>query len=114
MATNKSEYMRDWYQRNKEREQARSRRSRRLASGVIGATGETRAGQCAICHAHADPLCLDHDHQTGLPRGWLCGRCNKALGLLDDSQERLAAAAAYLAQTRLVCYYDMERMCQNC
>ena len=28
---------------------------------------------------------LDHDHKTGEFRGWLCGGCNRAFGLLGDS-----------------------------
>ncbi|MGC4989901.1 endonuclease domain-containing protein [Nocardia salmonicida] len=42
-------------------------------------------GQCAIC---AEPwerggnwgMVLDHDHNTGLIRGWLCRNCNAAEG----------------------------------
>ncbi len=32
-------------------------------------------------------LCVDHSHETGEFRGFLCHKCNKALGLLGDSEE---------------------------
>jgi Recombination endonuclease VII len=37
----------------------------------------------------------DHNHLTGTFRGWLCVRCNHALGLLKDSPERCLALARY-------------------
>jgi hypothetical protein len=44
-------------------------------------------GRCAMCGASTEafgpfPLRLlrDHDHATGLPRGWLCRGCNHAEG----------------------------------
>ncbi len=52
-------------------------------------------GACEICGA-AEDLCWDHDHDTSRFRGTLCGRCNSAVGLMDDDAERLRAAAAYL------------------
>lgn len=39
---------------------------------------------------------MDHCHRTGVFRGWLCGRCNRGLGLLGDTHEALERAAAYL------------------
>lgn len=56
---------------------------------------------CAIC-TRRDPVVstggfhVDHDHRTGQVRALLCGRCNIAIGLLDDSPERAEALAAYL------------------
>ncbi len=56
-------------------------------------------GHCAICPAVSDGkrrLAVDHDHKTGRVRGLLCGRCNKALGLFDETVTRIEAAARYL------------------
>jgi Recombination endonuclease VII len=39
-----------------------------------------QAGRCATC-GHVRHLVEDHDHETGLVRGWLCRRCNTAEGL---------------------------------
>lgn len=56
-------------------------------------------GVCAICYL-PDPqgiaLAVDHDHETGENRGLLCGRCNKAIGLLHDDFDRILATAAYI------------------
>jgi hypothetical protein len=39
-----------------------------------------QCGRCAICGCHNrdDRLVLDHDHASGLVRGWLCQGCNIA------------------------------------
>jgi len=39
---------------------------------------------------------LDHDHTTNTFRGWLCQKCNRALGNFNDSIERLERAIQYL------------------
>jgi hypothetical protein len=36
-------------------------------------------GRCAICGKVRDLVC-DHDHETGLVRGWLCRSCNTTEG----------------------------------
>jgi len=41
-------------------------------------------------------LQLDHCHATKRFRGWLCHKCNKALGLLSDNPTLLRRAADYL------------------
>ena len=40
--------------------------------------------------------CLDHDHNTGSMRGWLCHECNRALGNFKDNIEILERALKYL------------------
>ena len=39
---------------------------------------------------------LDHCHETGAFRGWLCNQCNMGIGALGDSIEGLERAIAYL------------------
>jgi hypothetical protein len=56
-------------------------------------------GKCA-CGAvtgrnNAEALHVDHDHNTGLIRGLLCHRCNRAIGLVDDPKS-LRALADYI------------------
>lgn len=58
-------------------------------------------GRCHVCgvpEAECDQrLHLDHCHATGTFRGWLCGSCNHAAGLLRDSQEIALSLANYLS-----------------
>lgn len=60
---------------------------------------EARYGaSCGICGAFATArrrLDRDHDHKTGLPRGLLCARCNRALPSWVTAQW-LRRAAYYL------------------
>ena len=51
---------------------------------------------CGVVPTKDNPLHLDHDHQTGKFRGWLCGRCNRSIGQLGDSVEGLMRAIHYL------------------
>ena len=39
---------------------------------------------------------LDHCHDTESFRGWLCHKCNRALGGFDDDVEILNRAKVYL------------------
>ena len=61
--------------------------------------------RCEICGRtpqEANPggrfvrLSLDHCHETGALRGFLCGPCNSGLGQLGDTSKRLHAALEYL------------------
>lgn len=54
---------------------------------------------CECCQASPKPgkaLCRDHNHDTGLFRGWLCHSCNLGIGLLGDDLLGVTAAARYL------------------
>ncbi len=57
-------------------------------------------GKCEMCGVPEmelnKKLQMDHNHETGEFRGFLCGKCNKALGLLNDSRELLTNALRYL------------------
>lgn len=102
---------RRWVQDNRARHAA-TRHARELRE-TYGITVEDydrmlaeQNGVCAICRqdeptAHGRTgtrfrLSVDHDHETGRVRGLLCQKCNRAIGLLNDDPDRLAAAIAYL------------------
>lgn len=71
----------------------------RKQAGCVNPSGETRDGPCEICGSHAAPLHFDHNHETGEFRGWLCGPCNRAIGLMKDDPLRLELAAKYLRRS---------------
>ena len=50
--------------------------------------------------------CCDHDHDTGLFRGWLCHKCNLGLGNLNDSISRLQNAIEYITKSKSKENYD--------
>jgi hypothetical protein len=52
-------------------------------------------GLCEICKKQCK-LHRDHDHATGLSRGFLCLNCNTGLGQFKDKPELLVAAIEYL------------------
>ena len=102
----------------------RVRQSRRKSSyGVTAeqheAILEAQGGVCAICGGPPSDdrgYHLDHCHETNRVRGLLCGRCNTALGMLDDDSERLRAALRYLAgaDTGIVAVQRAKRTHANC
>lgn len=69
---------------------------RKNTLGIVDATDERGSGPCEVCGREGLRLCQDHDHSTGLRRGWLCVACNRGLGYLQDSPEILRNALAYL------------------
>jgi len=62
--------------------------------------------QCPLCFCeekdavgkggNAGPWVLDHDHERGEFRGWLCHSCNRALGAFNDNIPRLKRAIKYI------------------
>jgi hypothetical protein len=86
------------------RSQARAQRAKRLER-VYGVTPEqenayrARYGHlCIICGAVTGHhgRCLDHDHETGAPRGFLCHTCNRLLGEWREDPAIFARAIRYL------------------
>ena len=58
-------------------------------------------GCCAICDrpekdAPRQRLFVDHCHHTKVVRGLLCGRCNTAIGNLNDDPVLVESALNYL------------------
>lgn len=70
-----------------------------------GITPETYAAllaaspYCGICKrefGESTKACLDHCHETGTVRGFLCNACNVGLGSFNDNPELLEAALLWL------------------
>lgn len=56
---------------------------------------------CEVCGQPHSKIVLDHCHETGAFRGWLCDPCNVVLGLVKDNAERLDLLAAHLREPKI-------------
>lgn len=66
---------------------------------------ESQDGRCKICSKTAEELgeprlSVDHDHETKVVRGLLCGNCNRGLGKFRDDPGLLRSAIQYLEESR--------------
>lgn len=56
-------------------------------------------GACSCCkRKRKGTLHLDHCHDTGRLRGFVCAGCNTAIGLIGESASALAAASRYVQE----------------
>lgn len=64
----------------------------------------SKPNQCEVCgsiqEGNKNKICWDHDHVTDKFRGWICFRCNFALGLMKDNVELIEALAIYLKKSK--------------
>lgn len=67
-----------------------------LTKKEVRALRRKHQGRCAIC-AHKKPLCLDHCHLSGKPRGFLCITCNTGLAFVERGPDLVKKAQKYLA-----------------
>lgn len=99
---------RSWRIRNKEKDTAASRAGYLRRKYGLSLESYTQlflqqGGSCAIC---AEELILfgrgrksahlDHSHASGKVRAFLCGACNKTLGLVKESKQVLSRMIDYL------------------
>lgn len=94
-------YGKDWRERNAHRISAYKRQRHLdkrygLTIDDYEAKRAAQGGACTICGVIPETLVVDHDHETGVIRDLLCGRCNTALGYLQEQPEIADNAAAYL------------------
>jgi len=81
--------------------------------------------KCPICikipeqivpetNGKTSPFVLDHDHKTGAFKGWLCNKCNSALGFFEDDINYVRRALNYLEEYEDRCQkgniYEREHM----
>lgn len=106
-AENRDEYrkkQREYYAKNADKR--RTQASDWFLRNKYGLTREAyevmksaQDGVCAICSRTCKTgreLAVDHCHATGRIRGLLCSKCNRGLGIFEDSREFLERAIAYL------------------
>ena len=94
----KKDYSRSYYAPERRRE--RALKGYGLTIDGYGALLASQDCRCWVCGKHDDDehkcLSVDHDHATGRIRGLLCGKCNRAIGLLGDTPETVLKAYEYL------------------
>ena len=97
------EYMRTYRLANKDKLQERMKLWRRDKKLKLAGRDAVRCDACGCKFSEvlksAASKHWDHDHTTGLFRGWLCANCNKALGLVGENPAILDALAKYLRCT---------------
>lgn len=54
---------------------------------------------CAVCQVHTK-IVVDHDHNTNKVRGWLCSKCNIALGYLQDDPDTVKRLYEYIVSLK--------------
>ena len=104
-------YFRDWRAANKEKSDGYHRtyiekypeRRKATMRRTAGLPDPTRPepDHCECCGGlpGRHSMCLDHDHNTGEFRGWLCTKCNSAIGKLGDDLDGVLRAVKYLTET---------------
>jgi hypothetical protein len=95
LAQKKAEY----HSRTPEQHRAMRLAKYGLTPAAFDAMLAGQGGRCAICGTDEPGWHgwnVDHDHETGVVRGILCGHCNVGLGHFADDADRLRAAADYL------------------
>lgn len=92
-----------WPLHNPERRKAITLKASRTRQGLPEPTRPVGLN-CECCgtprSALKRELHLDHNHETGAFRGWLCGRCNVGIGMLGDNVAGLQRAIAYLERVQ--------------
>ena len=77
-----------------------------ISSVNISALAELRpelgkSWKCPICEVDKirefkNDICLDHSHETGVIRGYICGSCNASIGKFHEKIDRLERAIKWL------------------
>jgi hypothetical protein len=106
-------YLRDWRTKNPLKQREYDLRFHYNATPEqIAAILSWTGGPCSACGKQLtkfgtglDEACIDHDHDTEIVRGIICGSCNRALGNVKDSIEHLRQLEAYLRGERQFLYW---------
>ncbi len=66
-----------------------------LKMGEVEVMKKQQQYKCLICR-QVKELVIDHNHETNVVRGLLCGLCNQGLGFFNDNGDYLKGAIKYL------------------
>ena len=125
MSYNHKEYMRKWHIENSEKHKRGMKSWRQKnrfyvclmksmefarkkhhvpCDATISELEDSFTGHCFLCGSAEShkKLHMDHDHETGEFRGWLCNKCNQAIGLMQDSPEIAFRVAIYLESSSIL------------
>lgn len=100
----KRQSAREWHARNREKSRKKSRAYHAASRARLGLPAPTRPepSHCECCGGKGKrALALDHCHETGAFRGWLCDGCNTSIGRLGDSIEGVQRALDYLRRASM-------------
>lgn len=103
------EWKRKYRQNHPEKSKAWKRKQKlKLRYGMTPQDAEnllkSQGGVCSICGGNNWGFYgyhIDHDHETGIVRGILCGSCNRGLGCFYDDISKLQLAIEYLAKHKM-------------
>ena len=95
--------------RDRLRKQDRERQIKKLYGMTMNEHDELLTKQNGVClgcgatnfNGKSYHLAVDHNHETGEVRGLLCLKCNRILGLANDSPSILRALADYLENSEV-------------
>ena len=89
-------WQRKWRKENPTKQQERYERWRiKQEAKLWDIAGRPRSEICELC-GKLEITVFDHCHLSDVFRGWLCDRCNKVLGLVNDNPDLLNKMIYYL------------------
>jgi hypothetical protein len=107
----KREMGKKWRTANKERLRIQNAcRHYKITPAQFKAIVKKQKGKCAICGAKSSGkrnLHIDHCHATGIVRGLLCGKCNTAIGMVNENISLLRKAYRYLLRFQRKQYREL-------
>jgi len=77
----------------------RMRHAKKVEDQKIKDAGRPRADKCELCGVEGKTV-FDHCHEGGHFRGWICDRCNRVLGCVNDDTNLLQQMKDYLESNR--------------
>ena len=100
----RKEWERNYYHKIKNTEKFKSSKTKRITYQRLWTlrkkeqfAGRQRPNKCEICNEYRK-IVFDHNHDTGQFRGWICDKCNVAIGMIDENIDKLLKIKNYLEE----------------